>query len=185
VNSGGRTPWRYARRTCEATVEIDAPAEEVWALISDITRVGEWSVECRSCEWIDDVAEPAPGARFGGRNHRNVASWTRTCEVLAIEKPRCFVWRTLPTNVLPDSTERRFELEGDANQTDLTERFRILQLPGLYERLFALMLPQHHDRTADLEGDLRRIKERVEAGRPAWARASPPRGDNVSEENTA
>jgi hypothetical protein len=40
---------------------------------------------------------------------------------------------------------------------------RILHIPGGYERLFAVMLPQHRDRTADLEGDLRRIKERLES----------------------
>jgi uncharacterized protein YndB with AHSA1/START domain len=153
------------RRTCEASVDIDAPIEEVWALVSDITRVGEWSVECRSCEWIGDSVDPRPGARFRGRNRRNIASWVRTCEVVAIEKPRRFVWRTLPTMLLPDSTEWQFGLEAQGNRTRLTESFRITKLPGLYERVFALMLPQHRDRTPDLQRDLERIKQRLEAGR--------------------
>jgi uncharacterized protein YndB with AHSA1/START domain len=151
------------RRSCEATVDIDAPVEEVWAVVSDITRVGEWSVECTGCEWIGAVTEPAPGARFRGRNRRNTTRWARTCEVVAVDKPRRFVWRTLPTFLLPDATEWRFELEGNGGHTRLTESFQILQIPGLHERLFALMLPQHRDRTADLVRDLERIKQHVEA----------------------
>lgn len=155
------------RRGCEATVEIDASPQEVWALVSDIGRVGEWSVECRSCEWIGHAGAPAPGARFRGRNRRNAAAWTRTCEVVAVEDQRRFVWRTLSTKVLPDSTEWRFELEPRGNRTRLTESFRILRLPRLYEWLFASMLPQHRDRTADLQRDLERIKQHVEARRAA------------------
>ncbi len=150
-------------RSCTATVEIAAPIDVVWNLVSDITRVGEWSVECRSCEWLDGATGPAVGARFRGRNRRNTSLWTRTCEVLAVDPPNRFVWRTLPTRLLPDSTEWTLELADEGDHTRLTESMRILQVPGLHERLFALALPQHRDRTADLEADLLRIKERMEA----------------------
>jgi len=40
------------RRECEASVVIEAPPEAVWSVISDVTRVGEWSGECRRGEWI-------------------------------------------------------------------------------------------------------------------------------------
>lgn len=152
-------------RSCTATTEIVAPIEVVWDLVSDITRVGEWSVECRSCEWLGGATGPAAGARFRGRNRRNAAPWTRTCEVLAVEPPHRFVWRTLPTRLLPDSTEWAFELTEDGDHTRLTESMRVLHIPGFHERLFATMLPQHRDRTADLQGDLGRIKEGIEAAR--------------------
>jgi hypothetical protein len=35
---------------------------------------------------------------------------------------------------------------------------RILHIPGPYESLFAIILPQHRDRSADREGDLLRVK---------------------------
>lgn len=66
--------------------------------------------------------------------------------------------------LLPDSTRWEFELTPAEAGTRLTERMQILQIFGLYDRLFAAMLPQHRDRTADLEGDLGRIKTRLEAG---------------------
>jgi hypothetical protein len=41
---------------------------------------------------------------------------------------------------------------------------QVLQIPALHDRLFAIMLPQHRDRTPDLAADLARIKSRLEAG---------------------
>ena len=51
-------------RSCTASIDIAAPIDVVWDLVSDITRIGEWSVECRSCEWLADATDPRPGARF-------------------------------------------------------------------------------------------------------------------------
>ena len=149
-------------RSCTASIDIAAPLDAVWDLVSDVTRVGEWSVECRSAEWLAGATGPVAGARFRGRNRRNAALWTRTCEVLAVDPPNRFVWRTLPTRLLPDSTQWTLELADSGGHTWLTECMQVVQVPGLYERLYALMLPQHRDRTADLQGDLRRIKEHLE-----------------------
>ena len=49
---------------------ILAPPSSVFRLVSDITRMGEWSPECRRCEWLDDVASASVGARFRGYNQR-------------------------------------------------------------------------------------------------------------------
>jgi len=150
-------------KSCEASVVVDAPVEAVWALVSDVTRTGEWSVECRGAEWIDGASGPAKGARFRGRNRRNATRWSRVCEVLEVEAPQRLAWRTLPTRLLPDSTRWEFELEPDGPVTTLTERMQVLHVPSLYDRLFAALLPQHRDRTADLEADLGRIRTRLEA----------------------
>jgi len=150
-------------KSCEASTVVDAPVEAVWALISDIARTGEWSVECRSAEWLDGASGPVKGARFRGRNRRNATRWSRVCEVLEVEPARRLVWRTLPTRLLPDSTRWEFELMPSGTGTELTERMQVLHIPALYDWLFAAMLPQHRDRTADLEADLGRIKARLEA----------------------
>ena len=54
------------RRECEASVIVAAPPEAVWAVVSDVTRVGEWSGECRACVWLGEAVAPVPGARFRG-----------------------------------------------------------------------------------------------------------------------
>jgi uncharacterized membrane protein len=150
-------------KSCEASIVIDAPVQVVWALVSDVTRTGEWSVECRGAEWLDGASVPVKGARFRGRNRRNATRWSRVCEVLEVDAGQRLAWRTLPTRLLPDSTRWEFELSPAGAGTKLTERMQVLQIPGFYDRLFAAMLPAHRDRTADLEADLGRIKARIEA----------------------
>lgn len=154
-------------KTAEASLVIDAPLEIVWALVSDVTRTGEWSVECRSAEWLDGASAPAKGARFRGRNQRNATRWSRVCEVLDVEAPHRLAWRTLPTRLLPDSTRWEFELAPEGAATRLTERMQVLQIPGFYDRLFATMLPQHRDRTPELEADLERITAHLAAATDA------------------
>jgi len=36
---------KEVRRGCEASVDIAAPPSAVWAVVADVTRVGEWSGE--------------------------------------------------------------------------------------------------------------------------------------------
>lgn len=43
---------------------VAAEPERLYALIADVTRVGEWSPECHSCRWLGDVTEAEAGARF-------------------------------------------------------------------------------------------------------------------------
>ncbi|ATD71710.1 MULTISPECIES: SRPBCC family protein [Gordonia] len=44
----------------------DAPPEAVFDIVSDVTRVGEWSHECRGAHWVGAEREAAPGVRFRG-----------------------------------------------------------------------------------------------------------------------
>jgi len=53
------------------TVHIDAPASEVWSLVADVTRIGEYSPETFEAEWTDGATGPAVGARFRGHVKRN------------------------------------------------------------------------------------------------------------------
>ncbi|HAS09465.1 MAG TPA: SRPBCC family protein, partial [Acidimicrobiaceae bacterium] len=46
--------------------EIAAPPQRVWELISDITRMGEWSPETTGGKWLKGATGPAVGARFRG-----------------------------------------------------------------------------------------------------------------------
>ena len=54
--------------TGEARVEIDAAPLTVYELISDITRMGDWSPECYRCEWLNGATAAEEGARFRGHN---------------------------------------------------------------------------------------------------------------------
>ena len=56
--------------------EIAAPAEQVWAMVSDVTRMGEWSPEAEGATWLGDASGAAPGARFRGTNRHGTKTWS-------------------------------------------------------------------------------------------------------------
>ena len=55
--------------------EVAAPPEEVWALVSDLTRMGEWSPEARGGRWAGGTDGPSVGAVFKGRNRNGRYRW--------------------------------------------------------------------------------------------------------------
>ena len=72
--------------------EINAPAEEVWAMVSDVTRMGEWSPEATGAKWLKGATGPAVGARFTGKNRAGVRRWSTAGEVVECEPGKAFVF---------------------------------------------------------------------------------------------
>jgi uncharacterized protein YndB with AHSA1/START domain len=70
--------------------EIAAPAKVVWGMVSDITRMGEWSPEATGGRWLKGATGPSVGARFSGDNRNGSKSWSTTCTVDACEPGRSF-----------------------------------------------------------------------------------------------
>jgi uncharacterized protein YndB with AHSA1/START domain len=74
----------------EESIDIDAPPERVWALITDVTQMGRWSPECRSCTWLGDASGPTVGSRFKGRNKRGLMRWSTVSTVVTADEPSLF-----------------------------------------------------------------------------------------------
>jgi hypothetical protein len=147
---------RVQKDSC-VDVEVDAAVQDVWSVVSDVTRVGEWSHECRSAEWMSGATLAAPGVRFRGRNRARGLAWSRTCEIVAVEEPHEIVWRTVPSWLYPDSTEWSIRLQASARGTRITQTFRVVRAPWFLDRLYAQLIPGHRDRDARLADDLARI----------------------------
>jgi ribosome-associated toxin RatA of RatAB toxin-antitoxin module len=69
-----------------------ASPSEVWVLVADVTRMGNWSPEATSAEWTGGANGPAVGARFKGTNHKGSQSWTTDCVVTACEPGERFAF---------------------------------------------------------------------------------------------
>lgn len=110
------------------STHINAPASRVWELVSDVTRIGEWSPETRSAEWLDGAGGPAIGARFKGRNKRR-GSWSTTCRVTASAPGREFAF-----SVGRDETRWRYTIADEDDGCELTESFEIVKPPGVVGR---------------------------------------------------
>lgn len=75
----------------QADVRIDAPVERVWALVTDIARMGEWSPEATGGRWTGSGG-PAVGARFVGTNRHGPVRWFTHCTVTECEPPSRFTF---------------------------------------------------------------------------------------------
>lgn len=74
----------------EISRDIAASPEEVYAAISDVTRMGEWSEECHTCEWHEGFDGPAVGARFDGHNRAGENEWTSQGKIVEADPGRAF-----------------------------------------------------------------------------------------------
>lgn len=87
MRSGGAAAARPAvvvERTVAATPQA------LYELVSEVSRMGQWSPETTSCRWLAPATGPAVGARFRGVNERGRRRWSTTCTVIAAEPGRRF-----------------------------------------------------------------------------------------------
>ena len=75
------------------SLEIPAPPERVWDVVTDISVMPRFSTELQSIEWAEGFSGAALGARFLGTN-RNAAvgEWTVPSEIVEFEPYRVFGW---------------------------------------------------------------------------------------------
>ena len=149
-------PPRRVQPENRVSVVVDADLRDVWDVVRDVTRVGEWSHECVDARWLGGATSAVPGARFRGRNRAGVFRWGRVCEVISAT-PYELVWTTVPTALFPDSSEWRLSLREVDGGTEISQEFRVLRGSELLSMMYARLIPAHVDRTAALVEDLRRL----------------------------
>ena len=145
----------------EASVRVEAPPEKVYELVSDVTRMGEWSPETRSATWIGGATGPAVGARFRGRNRNGLAIWSTTPRVVAAEPGREFAFTT--SWLRKDMTQWTYRMEPDGSGTRVTESFEMLMDVPWYFTASERWLMGVKDRKADLEANMAKTLERLKA----------------------
>ena len=141
--------------TGEAATYVAAPPEVCYALVTDITRMGEWSPETVRAQWLDDATGPAVGARFKGTNKEGVIRWSTTPEVLAVEPGREFAFRT-------KETVWRYRFEPEGAGTRITESFAVEHYPWFLRLAFPARRRQPQ-MVAGMRTTLERIKAAAEA----------------------
>lgn len=160
-------------RHCNTEATTSAPPEAVWRIVSDVTRVGEWSHECQGARWARGAHEAAPGARFRGRNRSGIFRWSRSCAFTVVNPPRVLAWRTGGLLGLGDRTEWRITLDASSGGTRIVQTYDVVHVAPLLDRLYWRLIKGHRDRRDALGGDLRRLAALAEAEGAAKVRANP------------
>ena len=150
----------------EVAVEIAAPPERVYDLVSDITRMGEWSPECIRCSWTKGATGPAVGARFKAKNKgRRGPAWFNTPRVVVADRGREFAFNRAGLGI--GSYTWRYVLEPTATGTRVTESFDAERPLGAAMTWITEKWTGSSDRDADLRSGmittLSRIKTTAEA----------------------
>jgi len=99
------------------SIWIDASPHQVYDLVSDVTRHGEWSVFTRACEW-DEGDSLRVGAHFTGHNSRPGREWSTRSEVVVADPGREFAWE-----VRDGFVRWGYEMAHDDGGTRLTQRW--------------------------------------------------------------
>jgi len=147
------------------TVHMAAPPDQVWDLVSDVTRIGEFSPETFEAEWLGGASGPSAGARFRGhvrRNGRGPVYWT-VCTVTACEPGRDFGFSVGPPGGRVLNTWRYSLAAAADGGTDVTESFELPATP--LTRLYWLIAGAARGRSnaAGMRVTLEKMKAVVES----------------------
>jgi Polyketide cyclase / dehydrase and lipid transport len=107
------------------TVHMQASPDDVWTLVSDVTRIGSYSPETFEAEWLGGATGPAVGAKFRGhvkRNGRGPTYWSE-CVVTDSVPGTTFGFDVVSGSKALNHWAYAIESAGDG--CDVTESFRL------------------------------------------------------------
>lgn len=150
----------------EVSLVIDAPAERLYDIVSDVTRMGRLSPECTGGKWIGKAKGPAVDARFRGRNRRGLARWSTTNRVVEANRGREFAFDTLQSGA-----RWRYRFEPTEAGTIVTESHEMFRrrpaIAWVYATLVLGGAKDHDDEVrAGMRTSLERLKAVAEAPEP-------------------
>ena len=127
-HTGGMDTLRHSGSTI-----IERSPEELYDMVADVTRMGEWSPICKAC-WWDEGDGPHVGAKFTGRNERPERTWETRSEVLTADRGRQFTWVVIEP---PTGARWGYSFVAVDGGTEVTETW---ELPpegqAFFERMF-------------------------------------------------
>ena len=144
------------------SVEIAAPPERVYDLVSDITRMGEWSPECVRCTWTKGASGPAVGARFKASNKgRRGPAWYNTPVVTVAEPGREFAFNR--SGFAIGSYTWRYIFEPTPTGTKVTESYEAERRLGNAMNWVTMKWTGSQDRDEDLVRGMTTTLARIKA----------------------
>ena len=76
----------------EESIDIDAPPERLYGMVSDLSRMGEWSPENQGGKWVGGATGATEGARFKGRNRKGWHRWSTVATIITANPPKEVAW---------------------------------------------------------------------------------------------
>lgn len=145
----------------EARTFIAAPADQVWAMLADVTRMGEWSPECVRCQWMGGATRAAVGVRFRGWNRLPfVGTWTSVSTIVRCVPGTELAWVVGKDPVDPN-TCWEYVLTRAGSGTTVVERYEMRREPSIV-RLYYRLIGRQRRLQRSMDETLCRLKEAVQ-----------------------
>jgi hypothetical protein len=103
------------------TTTIDRPAEEIYDLVADVSKMGTWSPVCTGGEYDSDNP-----SWFTGHNAIGDFTWSTRCEVVAAERGREFAFINHGTDGQSRLVRWGFRFEPAGAGTSVTQTWEVL-----------------------------------------------------------
>ena len=144
----------------EEKIEVSAAPEVVYDLVSDMNRMGDWSPECRKCEWIGGAGGPEVGAEFLGHNQIGPYRWSVGGKVVTAERGSEFAFTTYLRD--RESTRWRYRFEPSDAGTVVSESYESVWSTR-WVRMSNAVTPRRKSVHRGMRQTLQRIKAAAEA----------------------
>jgi len=144
------------------SLDIAAPAQRLWELVSDIRNMPRWSPETYRTRWIGGATGPVVGARFRGYNRWHAIRWSTVVEIEAADPAREFTFTVISFG--KRRTKWSYLFQSTAAGTTVTETrtpYSTDFIRGSFQRFF--MRGHVEGFRAGMLTTLRRLKAAAEA----------------------
>ena len=109
----------------EVSRDIAASPDVVFAALSDITRMGEWSPETHAAEWNEGFSGPELGAKFTGHNRNGEFEWTTEAQIVDLVAGELFTFDCMVADFVYATWGYR--IEATESGCRVTERWQDLR----------------------------------------------------------
>ena len=161
-------------------IRLDADPRRVWALITDVERIVDFSPECANITWLDGASAPVVGARFSGTSRIGSFEWTRNCTITVCDEPHRFSYEVADEADEYAQSLWSFEITADDDGSILRQRFSHVPAGRSTIRLMAEADPGTAEQTIAERAEMlnagmrrtleamRQALERPDQGETAW-----------------
>src|SRR4051794_31986580 len=105
----------------EESIEIAAPAEDIYDLVVDVSRMGRWSPVCTGGSYDEG------GEWFTGTNAMGDSTWETRCRVVTAERGRAFVFVNCGVDGRRDMVRWAFHFRGvGGGRTEVRQTWEVL-----------------------------------------------------------
>ncbi len=148
-----------------ASTEIAAPCGQVYAMVTDLPRMGEWSPDNKGGKWLGGASAAAPGAKFKGSNQHGKKKWSGVVRINDATAPSRFDFTTIAGPF--QFGDWTYEIEPTATGCKVTEswtdkRNAVFSLPVLGKMITGVGDRATHNLAA-IETTLANLKKSAEA----------------------